>query len=80
DAAAMARGLDADGGAIHAEALTFALAARMPRPEAEAAVKALLHAPDLRAAFAAAYPDVPMPGVRMGAAPAEARAFATAAQ
>lgn len=42
DAAAMASQLDADHGSIHAEALTFALARHMPRPEAERAVKALL--------------------------------------
>lgn len=41
DAAAMARGLDQDAGTIWAEALTFALAGQMPRPEAEARVKAL---------------------------------------
>ena len=38
---AMARGLNGDGGLIHAEALTFALSRQMPRPEAAAAVKAL---------------------------------------
>ncbi|MGV6812002.1 MAG: class-II fumarase/aspartase family protein [Brevirhabdus sp.] len=37
----MARNIDATGGLIHAEALSFALAAHMPRPEAQAAVKAL---------------------------------------
>ncbi len=38
---AMRRNLDADKGLIYAEALTFALADRMQRPEAEATVKAL---------------------------------------
>ena len=41
DPAAMARNLTADGGLIHAEALTFALTATLPRPEAKAAVKRL---------------------------------------
>ena len=39
--AAMQRGLDADHGVILAEALVFALTRLMPRPEAQAAVKAL---------------------------------------
>jgi 3-carboxy-cis,cis-muconate cycloisomerase len=41
DAAAMAVGLEADNGLIHAEALTFALAERMPRPDAQDIVKSL---------------------------------------
>lgn len=41
DASAMAAALEADGGLIHAEALTFALAKSMPRPEAQQAVKRL---------------------------------------
>ncbi|WP_233713063.1 lyase family protein [Amaricoccus solimangrovi] len=40
DPARMARALMADGGLMMAEAATFALAARMPRPEAAALVKA----------------------------------------
>jgi 3-carboxy-cis,cis-muconate cycloisomerase len=77
----MARGLSADGGAIHAEALTFALAARLPRAEAEAEIKRLLAAGgDLRAAFAAAFPDLQLPPVLVGEAPTEARAFAAEAQ
>ncbi|TGD43833.1 hypothetical protein EEB11_07565 [Pseudotabrizicola sediminis] len=39
DGAAMSRLLDDSQGLIHAEALTFALAEQMPRPEAMAAVK-----------------------------------------
>lgn len=77
----MARGLSAEGGAIHAEALTFALAARLPRAQAEAEIKRLLAAGgDLRAAFAVAFPDLQLPPVLVGEAPAEARAFAAAAQ
>jgi 3-carboxy-cis,cis-muconate cycloisomerase len=41
DPAAMARGIDHDAGTIRAEALTFTLATRTPRPEAEAQVKRL---------------------------------------
>ena len=42
DPDAMLRGLDPDGlGLIHAEALSFALAARMPRDKAQAQIKAL---------------------------------------
>lgn len=42
DPAAMAAQMETARGAIHAEALTFALAFRVPRPEAEKQVKALL--------------------------------------
>lgn len=41
DAEAMARNLAADNGLIEAEAYTFALARSMPRPEAQAEIKAL---------------------------------------
>jgi 3-carboxy-cis,cis-muconate cycloisomerase len=41
DTARMQAALDANGGLLHAEALTFALAQSMPRPEAAAAIKAL---------------------------------------
>jgi len=41
DPGRMAAALAADGGLAHAEALVFALAARMPRPEAQARVAAL---------------------------------------
>jgi 3-carboxy-cis,cis-muconate cycloisomerase len=83
DAAAMARVLQADAGTIHAEALTFALANRMPRPEAEAAVKrlcaeALATGTDLRALAARDWPGIGVP-LALGQAPAEARAFARAA-
>jgi 3-carboxy-cis,cis-muconate cycloisomerase len=84
DAAAMARVLQADAGTIHAEALTFALATLMPRPEAEAAVKrlcveALATGTDLRAHAARDWPGIEVP-LALGQAPAEARAFARAAQ
>ena len=86
---AMARALEAEGGAVMAEALTFALAARMPRPEAAAEVKRLVAAAaaegrPLRALAEAAHPaldwaaEVTGPGW-LGTAPAEARAFAAAA-
>lgn len=84
DAAAMARVLQADAGTIHAEALTFALATRMPRPEAEAAVKrlcaeALATGTDLRTLAARDWPGIGVP-LALGQAPAEAHAFARAAR
>lgn len=82
--AAMQAGLAAEGGLIMAEALTFALATRMPRPEAAAAVKALAARVragdgDLLTLARATWPDLAIPQ-GLGAAPAEARAFATAAK
>ena len=75
---------------IHAEALSFALARHMPRPEAQAAIKALCgkaaaSGADLAALAAAAYPDLDLapvfePSNQMGQAPAEARHFAQAAK
>lgn len=85
DPAAMARGLDLDGGTIRAEALTFALAARMPRPEAEAQVKrlsaeALRTGAQLLSLAARDWPDADWPALTaanlLGQAPAEARDFA----
>lgn len=86
DPGAMARGLDADGGLIHAEALTFALARQMPRPEAAAAVKSL--ASEVRAGKGnllelahLRWPDFTPDGIMSAGlvtAPAEARAFARA--
>ncbi|MFD3191167.1 lyase family protein [Sedimentitalea sp. HM32M-2] len=86
DSARMAAALSAHQGLIHAEALSFALAARMPRPAAQAAVKTLCRAaldsatpladlaardhPDLEAA------DLFDPAQQMGQAPAQARRFA----
>lgn len=80
--AAMARGIDDGSGRIHAEALSIALAWRMPRPEAQAKVKALcneLHAEggNLLALAVRDYPDLDLAQVgALGAAPGEALAFA----
>ena len=83
----MARNLTAGGGLIHAEALSFALATRMPRPEAQAVVKRLCREVE---ATGTALPDLAMrdfPGTDwhavltqggLGQAPTEARAFAEA--
>lgn len=85
----MRAALDGGLGLIHAEALSFALAAQMPRPEAQAATKALCKAaqdtgtplPDLARAD---HPDLPPdlfdPSAQMGDAPAAARAFADRAR
>lgn len=87
DAAAMRRALGADGGAALAEAASFALAARMLRPEAQARVKDLCDearrsGADLVALAARDFPDVDWPAVlgadALGTAPEEARAFARA--
>ena len=77
---------DFDGlGLLHAEALSFALAALMPRPNAQARTKALVaEAVQSNTSLADtarnAYPDLP-PGLfqtaqHLGQAPAQARAFA----
>ena len=84
NAAAMRNGLDADNGLILAEALTFALAATMPRPEADAAVKALVARVragegSLPGLARLAWPDLAVAD-GLGCAPAGARAFAAAAQ
>lgn len=87
DAGAMRARVADPLGLIHAETLSFALAARMPRAEAQAVVKALAARaletgtplPDL---IGAAHPGIDLPDLSpdatMGAAPAEARAFAKA--
>ena len=86
DRAAMALRVEAAPGLIHAEALSFALARAMPRPEAQAEVKRLAGVartsgrplPDL---VAEAHPGMDLSGLdSLGAAPAEARAFARAAR
>lgn len=81
--AAMAAGLAADGSLIRAEALTFALATRMPRPEAAAIVKELATRvrnadDDLIVLATNAWPDLILPD-GLGTAPQEARAFAALA-
>ncbi|MEO1556439.1 MAG: lyase family protein [Pseudomonadota bacterium] len=72
-------------GLIYAEALSFALARRMPRPEAQVATKALVAqavetGTPLQAVAKAAYPDLADdlfdPTCQMGLAPDTARAFA----
>ena len=74
---------------IHAEALSFALAAHLPRPDAQAAIKALCKkagetGADLADLARASYPDLDLspvfdPAQQMGLAPDEARRFAAAA-
>ena len=80
----MMTALGQNGDTIYAEALSFALAARLPRPEAQAEVKRLcLQAAEerqpLSALALAAYPDLPddlfRPRAQLGQAPTEARAF-----
>lgn len=80
DADAMARNLGQDGGLIHAEALTFALAQQMPRPEAAAIVASLVAEVrngqgTLLALAKARWPEVDL-SQSLGTAPDEARAFA----
>ena len=89
DAAQMQATLDAAQGLLNAEAISFALTAQMPRPEAQAAVKALCQrvmaeGGDLLTLARAQWPDMPADSVgtaaMLGQAPAEARAFAAAAR
>ncbi len=86
NAANMARALGAAGGAVHAEAVSFALAAQMPRSAAQAAVKSMCNEAQKREVSlheiaAQHYPDLDWSQVfaaGLGQAPAEARAFAAA--
>ena len=90
NADAMARHIEATGGMIFAEALSFALAEAMPRPAAQAEVKAFVgKAKETRRTLAdvtrEAHPDLPLGPVfdaraQLGIAPDEARAFAEAAR
>ncbi|WP_116598681.1 lyase family protein [Primorskyibacter marinus] len=89
DAAQMQATLDSAQGLLNAEALSFALTARMPRPDAQAAVKALCQRVvaedgDLIQMARAEWPDLPAEAfdkaAMMGRAPAEARGFAAAAR
>jgi 3-carboxy-cis,cis-muconate cycloisomerase len=83
----MAAGLAGGLGMIHAEALSFALAGTMPRPDAQAAVKALcreaqISRSPLEELVARDYPHIDIavlfdPARQMGQAPAEARRFAS---
>jgi len=87
DAAQMAAALDAGLGMIHAEGLSFALAEHLPRPDAQAAVKALCReataqGTPLATLVARDWPTLDTaalfdPARQMGLAPAEARLFAT---
>lgn len=89
DAARMRAAIDGGGGLIFAEALSFALARHMPRPQAQAEVKALCataraEAQPLSALAAARWPEFDLasvfdPARQMGTAPDEARAFAVLA-
>lgn len=81
----MHQALEGNLGLVHAEALSFALAELMPRPEAQAKAKALcLEALEKRIPLArlalSDYPDLPEstfdPALGMGEAAAAARAFA----
>ncbi|WP_371037044.1 lyase family protein [Rhodosalinus sp. FB01] len=87
DTGAMAAALAAGGGAPYAEALSFALAGEMPRPEAqaeasrlaaEAAARGRPLAELARAAHPGLDPALFTPARQLGQAPAEARAFAAA--
>jgi 3-carboxy-cis,cis-muconate cycloisomerase len=84
DVARMANNLSGLG-LVHAEALSFALAATMPRPDAQTKTKALVadavkQGKPLSTVARAAHPDLPatlfQPDAQMGDAPAQARAFA----
>lgn len=77
--------LDADGGLVHAEALTFLLARQMPRPEAQAAVKALCARSRASGQALAVLAGEAFPGIDwtaelaatgLGTAPQDARRFA----
>jgi 3-carboxy-cis,cis-muconate cycloisomerase len=84
----MRRALDGGQGLIHAEALSFALAAALPRPDAQAAVKRLCAeavgtGAQLGDLAARDFPGLDLGAVfdaarQTGSAPADARAFAAA--
>ena len=84
DAQAMARNLEDGFGLIHAEAYSFALARLMPRPEAQAKMKALCaealkESRPLPELVARDFPDLTLSAGGLGVAPQEARAFAAQA-
>ncbi|MDJ0628759.1 MAG: adenylosuccinate lyase family protein [Rhodobacter sp.] len=89
DPGRMAAGIDDGLGLIYAEALSFALAGTMPRPEAQAAVKALCREAQstgtaLPVLAAARWPALELAGLfapeaQLGTAPDEARAFSARA-
>lgn len=86
DGDAMRHAVDGQNGLIHAEALSFALTAVMPRPEAQDATKALCREAsqsgvNLAQLVARDYPALDVSGLfsansQMGMAPQNARAFA----
>jgi 3-carboxy-cis,cis-muconate cycloisomerase len=89
DTVRMASTLNGGLGLIHAEALSFALAAKMHRPQAQALTKELCRAAQdkgvsLETLAREAHPDLPKdlfdPTQALGLAPQEARAFAARAQ
>ena len=88
DPKAMSANIDATGGAVFAEALTFELARAIPRPEAQATVKTLVGEANSRGMT---FQDVAKENLtdidiekvfsathQLGTAPEEARAFARA--
>jgi 3-carboxy-cis,cis-muconate cycloisomerase len=80
DPATMERLLQSDHGLIHAEALAFALARLMPRPDAAAIVKTLCDEAQatgtaLQTLVARDFPDLDWTPGDLGSAPDEARAF-----
>lgn len=84
DTGQMAQAFDTGLGLLHAEALSFALADHMPRPEAQAAVKTLCRevarsGTPLSDLALTQYPHLEPslfdPRAQLGEAPAEARAF-----
>lgn len=85
DMDAMARGLDDGTGLIHAEAYSFALARHMPRPDAQAKIKALCaeaqkQGGNLQDLVARDFPQLDLSSAGgLGTAPQDARAFAKAA-
>ncbi len=89
DAARMAKTLNGGLGLIHAEALSFALAAQMQRPQAQARTKELCRTAQdqgvpLETIAREAHPELPKdlfdPSQSLGTAPQEARAFHARAQ
>ena len=85
----MAANIDNGRGLIYAEALTFALARQMPRPDAQAAIRSLCaqamatktSLPDLSMTKwpDAALAEICTPDAQLGTAPAQAHQFAQAA-
>ncbi len=85
DPEAMERGIDDGTGLVYAEALSFALAATMPRPDAQESVKELCVEARRTGAFLPDLAVTEWPGLdrslftparQLGTAPDEARAFA----